>query len=149
MLSAALNFGEARGRIFGMAKRKTTEPGDSGASRRGGTGRPSALIDTRVIYCGNCLDQLRNLPDGCIDRLYLWHRFPTSDSHRRRNYEVFWGRTSEPRAPASGLLAPFEDRHASTQAHIDYMRPRCVKLPAGIDDKFAGVLIQPSQGVGL
>ena len=37
-----------------------------------------------------------------------------------RNYEVFWGETKEKRA--------FEDRHASTQAYIDYMRPRCVQL---------------------
>ncbi len=37
-----------------------------------------------------------------------------------RNYEVFWGETKEKRA--------FEDRHATTQAYIDYMRPRCVQL---------------------
>jgi hypothetical protein len=28
------------------------------------SGKPSALIDTRVIYCGDCLEQLKNLPDG-------------------------------------------------------------------------------------
>ena len=33
-----------------------------------------------------------------------------------RNYEVFWGETKKKRA--------FEDRHASTSAYIDYMRPR-------------------------
>jgi adenine-specific DNA-methyltransferase len=33
---------------------------------------------------------------------------------------VFWGETKEKRA--------FEDRHASTQAYIDFMRPRCVEL---------------------
>ena len=27
--------------------------------------RPSAVIDTRVIYCGDNLDQLRKLPPGC------------------------------------------------------------------------------------
>src|SRR5688572_27018367 len=37
-----------------------------------------------------------------------------------RNYEVFWGETKEKRA--------FADRHVSTQAYIDYMRPRCVEL---------------------
>ncbi len=37
-----------------------------------------------------------------------------------RNYEVFWGETKEKRA--------FEDRHDSTQAYIDFMRPRCVEL---------------------
>jgi hypothetical protein len=29
-------------------------------------GRPSPLVDTRVIYCGDNLEQLRKLPDGCI-----------------------------------------------------------------------------------
>lgn len=27
--------------------------------------KPSALVDTRVIYCGDNLDQLRKLPDAC------------------------------------------------------------------------------------
>jgi len=31
--------------------------------------KPSALVDTRVIYCGDNLDQLRNLPDACVDRI--------------------------------------------------------------------------------
>jgi hypothetical protein len=100
-----------------MAKRKTTEPAAVPARRD----RPSALIDTRVIYCGDCLDQLCRLPDGCVDLVYIDPPFNSN-----RNYEVFWGRTSEPRAQASGLLARFEDRHASTAACIDYMRPRCV-----------------------
>jgi len=26
----------------------------------------SALVDTRVIYCGDNLDQLRKLPDNCV-----------------------------------------------------------------------------------
>jgi hypothetical protein len=30
------------------------------------TPKSSALIDTRVIYCGDNLDQLRKLPDGCV-----------------------------------------------------------------------------------
>jgi len=83
--------------------------------RRASSGRPSALLDTRVIYCGDCLDQLRNLPDACIDLIYIDPPFNSN-----RNYEVFWGETKEKRA--------FEDRHASTQAYIDYMRPRCVEL---------------------
>ena len=78
-------------------------------------GRPSSLIDTRIIYCGDCLDQLRKLPDGCVDLIYIDPPFNSN-----RNYEVFWGETKEKRA--------FEDRHASTQAYIEYMRPRCVEL---------------------
>jgi len=78
-------------------------------------GRPSALLDTRIIYCGDCLDQLRRLPDACVDLIYIDPPFNSN-----RNYEVFWGETKEKRA--------FEDRHASTAAYIDYMRPRCVEL---------------------
>ena len=78
-------------------------------------GRPSALLDTRIIYCGDCLDQLKKLPDGCVDLIYIDPPFNSN-----RNYEVFWGETREKRA--------FEDRHASTQAYIEYMRPRCVEL---------------------
>src|SRR3990170_3556543 len=68
-------------------------------------GRPSRLIDTRIVYCGDCLDQLRKLPDGCVDLIYIDPPFNSN-----RNYEVFWGETKEKRA--------FEDRHASTQAYI-------------------------------
>lgn len=78
-------------------------------------GRMSAVVDTSVIYCGDCLDQLRRLPDACVDLIYIDPPFNSN-----RNYEVFWGETKEQRA--------FEDRHASTQAYIDFMRPRCVEL---------------------
>jgi hypothetical protein len=29
--------------------------------------KPSALVDTRVFYCGDNLEQLRKLPDGHVD----------------------------------------------------------------------------------
>ncbi|MDQ3242234.1 MAG: site-specific DNA-methyltransferase [Gemmatimonadota bacterium] len=77
--------------------------------------RRSPLVDTRIIYCGDCLDQLRTLPPDCVDLIYIDPPFNSN-----RNYEVFWGEGKEKRA--------FEDRHASTQAYIDYMRPRCVEL---------------------
>jgi DNA modification methylase len=77
--------------------------------------RPSSLVDTRIIYCGDCLDQLPKLPDACIDLVYIDPPFNSN-----RNYEVFWGETKEKRS--------FEDRHASTQAYIEFMRPRCVEL---------------------
>jgi DNA modification methylase len=77
--------------------------------------KPSALLDTRVIYCGDNLDQLRKLPDGCVDLIYIDPPFNSN-----RNYEVFWGETKEKRS--------FEDRHESTKAYIEYMRPRCVEL---------------------
>ena len=45
---------------------------------------PPAVIDTRVIYCGDNLDQLRKLPDGCVDLIYIDPPF-----NLNRNYEVF------------------------------------------------------------
>ena len=78
-------------------------------------GKPSALVDTRVIYCGDNLEQLKKLPDACVDLIYIDPPFNSN-----RNYEVFWGETKEMRA--------FEDRHESTQAYIEFMRPRCVEL---------------------
>ena len=44
--------------------------------------RTPPLIDTRVIYCGDNLDQLRKLPEACID---LVHIDPPFNSNR--NYE--------------------------------------------------------------
>jgi DNA modification methylase len=60
--------------------------------------RQSALVDTRVIYCGDCLDRLKTLPNDCIDLVYIDPPFNSN-----RNYEVFWGEGKEKRA--------FEDRH--------------------------------------
>lgn len=77
--------------------------------------RRSAFIDTSIIYCGDSLEQVRKLPDDSIDLIYIDPPFNSN-----RNYEVFWGETKEKRA--------FEDRHASTRAYIDFMRPRCVEL---------------------
>ena len=92
-----------------MPKRKKTAAPPSSRMK------PSAVLDTRVIYCGDNLDQLPKLPDACVDLIYIDPPFNSN-----RNYEVFWGETKEKRA--------FEDRHASTQAYIDFMRPRCVEL---------------------
>jgi DNA modification methylase len=77
--------------------------------------KPSAWLDTRVIYCGDNLEQLKKLPNACVDLIYIDPPFNSN-----RNYEVFWGETKEKRA--------FEDRHESTRAYIDYLRPRCVEL---------------------
>jgi hypothetical protein len=34
-------------------------------------GRPSALLDTRVVYCGDNLEQLEKPPDACVDPLNI------------------------------------------------------------------------------
>ena len=100
-----------------MAKKSVTKADIQASKTKAApaAGRPSALLDTRVIYCGDNLEQLAKLPDACIDLIYIDPPFNSN-----RNYEVFWGETKEKRS--------FEDRHESTQAYIDYMRPRCVQL---------------------
>jgi DNA modification methylase len=77
--------------------------------------RVSPLVHPQVIYCGDCLEQLRKLPDACVDLVYIDPPFNSN-----RSYEVFWGETKEKRS--------FDDRHASTNAYIEFMRPRCVEL---------------------
>jgi 16S rRNA G966 N2-methylase RsmD len=41
--------------------------------------KPSSLIDTRVIYCGDNLDQLKKFPDGCVDLIYIDPPFNTGN----------------------------------------------------------------------
>jgi len=72
-------------------------------------------VDTRVIWCGDSLDKLREYPAHCVDLIYIDPPFNSN-----RNYEVFWGEAQEKRR--------FDDRHASTQAYLDFMRPRCEEL---------------------
>ena len=86
--------------ILGRMAKKPTAAGKPAALS---AGKPSALLDTRVVYCGDCLEQLKNLPDRCVDLVYVDPPFNSN-----RDYEVFWGETKEKRA--------FVDRHASAQA---------------------------------
>ena len=62
--------------------------------------KTSPLLDTRVIFCGDNLDKLKDFPDATVDLIYIDPPFNSN-----RNYEVFWGETREKRS--------FEDRHAS------------------------------------
>lgn len=36
-----------------------------------GRRKRSTLLDTQIIYCGDCLDQLQNLPDASVDLIYI------------------------------------------------------------------------------
>jgi 16S rRNA G966 N2-methylase RsmD len=95
---------ESGGRASSRAV-KSESQGSSGASPS--RQKSSSLLDTRVVYCGDNLEQLAKLPDACVDLIYIDPPFNSN-----RNYEVFWGETKEKRA--------FEDRHESTKAYIDY-----------------------------
>jgi 16S rRNA G966 N2-methylase RsmD len=68
-----------------MAKKPASD-----SKKAASVGKPSALVDTRVIYCGDNLDQLKKLPDECIDLIYIDPPFNSN-----RNYEVFWGETKD------------------------------------------------------
>lgn len=52
-----------------VAKKKTKKKETQGARKlaKVTAGRPSPVVDTRVIYCGDNLEQLKRLPDGCVD----------------------------------------------------------------------------------
>jgi DNA modification methylase len=79
------------------------------------TEKRSSLLDTRVINCGDNCKHLKKLPDNCIDLVYV---DPSSCSNGTREY--LWD--SFKRA------IEFTDRPESTQAYLDFMRPRCVEL---------------------
>jgi 16S rRNA G966 N2-methylase RsmD len=52
-------------------------------------GKPSALLDTRVIYCGDCLEQLKQLSGACVDLIYI---DPPFNSNRNYDPRKFWAR---------------------------------------------------------
>jgi len=69
--------------LSGMGKRAST--GKSAAKQDDAapapapptpSGKPSALLDTRVVYCGDNLEQLAKLPDGCVDLIYIDYMRP-------------------------------------------------------------------------
>ena len=75
LIPASVNIdpqGQVRLRFPPMAKKASTYP-PAKAGRAGvltgearTAGRASALLDTRVVYCGDRLEQLPNLTDRCV-----------------------------------------------------------------------------------
>ncbi|MDP8228537.1 MAG: site-specific DNA-methyltransferase [Candidatus Electryoneaceae bacterium] len=72
-------------------------------------------VETSVIYCGDCLDRLKGLPDGCIDLIYIDPPFNSN-----RSYEMFWGDTREKRA--------FNDHFGTAEHYINWMTPRLIQI---------------------
>ena len=75
----------------------------------------TTMIQTQYIWCGDNLSKLRELPDACIDLVYIDPPFNSN-----RNYEVFWGDTKEKRS--------FEDRYGAVEHYIHWMHPRIGEL---------------------
>ena len=73
----ALNNAELTPPIFRRTLRRMAKKADAkpspvlqtpspvGRERDGVRARPSSLLDTRVVYCGDNLEQLTKLPDAC------------------------------------------------------------------------------------
>lgn len=73
------------------------------------------MLQTQLIYCGDNLQKLRELPDECVDLIYIDPPFNSN-----RNYEVFWGDAKEKRS--------FDDRFGAVEHYIHWMRPRVMEL---------------------
>ena len=56
--------------------------------------RPSSLLDTRVVYCGDNLEQLAKLPDACVDLIYIDPPFNSNRNYGQRpDWHSLWGET--------------------------------------------------------
>ncbi len=73
------------------------------------------MLQTQLIFCGDNLQKLRELPDECVDLVYIDPPFNSN-----RSYEVFWGDVKEKRA--------FDDRFGAVEHYIHWMRPRVSEL---------------------
>jgi hypothetical protein len=69
---------EAKTATETQRRRVGKQPADAGSLKSGWLGasaslrqKPSALLDTRVVYCGDNLEQLAKLPDACVDLIYI------------------------------------------------------------------------------
>jgi DNA modification methylase len=71
-------------------------------------------METNVIYCGDCLLKLKEIPSDSIDLIYIDPPFSSN-----RNYVAFWQEQEK---------RHFEDRFENVRAYIDYMTPRLKEL---------------------
>ncbi len=71
-------------------------------------------MEANVIYCGDCLLKLKEIPADSIDLIYIDPPFSSN-----RNYVAFWQEQEK---------RHFEDRFEDVQAYLDYMKPRLKEL---------------------
>jgi DNA modification methylase len=72
------------------------------------------MMETNVIYCGDCLLKLKEIPSDSIDLIYIDPPFSSN-----RNYVAFWEEQEK---------RHFEDRFENVQVYLDYMKPRLKEL---------------------
>lgn len=71
-------------------------------------------LATNIIYCGDCLTKLKDIPDESVDLVYIDPPFSSN-----RNYVAFWQEQEK---------RHFEDRFENVKAYLDYMLPRVQEL---------------------
>lgn len=77
---------------------------------------PAGYLDTSVLFCGDNLQRLVELPDECVDLIYLDPPFFSNQT-----YEVIWGDEAEVRS--------FEDRwEGGINVYINWMRDRAIEM---------------------
>src|SRR5579859_7029763 len=85
-------------------------------SEAGQSVTPIGYLETGIIFCADNLDRLPEIPDECIDLIYLDPPFFSN-----RVYEVIWGDEAEVRS--------FEDRwEGGIQHYIAWMEDRVREL---------------------
>ena len=52
--------------------------------------KPSSLIDTRVIWCGDCLEQLQKLRDAYVDLIYIDPPFNSNRNCEGRGLAMYF-----------------------------------------------------------
>jgi DNA modification methylase len=73
---------------------------------------PLSYLETSVLFREDCLLQLRDFPDACVDLIYLDPPFFSN-----RNYQVVWGEEAEMRS--------FDDKwEGGIDEYIDWLRQR-------------------------
>ena len=71
-------------------------------------------METNIIYCGDCLTKLKDIPSESIDLIYIDPPFSSN-----RNYVAFWNEQEK---------RHFEDRFENVRAYLNYMKPRVEQL---------------------
>src|SRR4030043_863020 len=71
-------------------------------------------METNVLFCGDCLLKLKEIPSDSIDLIYIDPPFSSN-----RNYVAFWQEQEK---------RHFEDRFENVTAYLDYMLPRIKEL---------------------
>lgn len=72
------------------------------------------MLETSVIYCGDCLAKLKDIPSKSVDLIYIDPPFSSN-----RNYVAFWQEQEK---------RHFEDRFENVRAYLEYMEPRLKEL---------------------